>query len=75
MLQSTSYVEGDLIHGSSSHGARCFFEGKSRRSDNPLSASQPDAEKKAPSKPVGHDLKKQKEKAEGVFVRDLTEPD
>ena len=25
MLQSTSHVEGDLIHQKSRHGARCFF--------------------------------------------------
>jgi cytoskeletal protein CcmA (bactofilin family) len=77
MLQSTSHVEGDLIHQSLAMEQGAFFEGKSRRSDNPLCASQPDAEKKAPNKPqpVGHDLKKQKEKAEGTFVRNLPEPD
>ena len=75
MLQSTSHVEGDLIHESLTMEQGAFFEGKSLRSDNPLSASEPDAEKKAPSKPVGHDLKKQREKAEGAFVRDLPEPD
>ena len=77
MLQSTSHVEGDLIHQSIAMEQGAFLEGKSRRSDNPLSASRPDADKKALSKPqpVGHDLKKQKEKAEGAFVRDLPEPD
>jgi cytoskeletal protein CcmA (bactofilin family) len=77
MLQSTSHVEGDLIHQSLAMEQGAFFEGKSRRSDNPLSANQTTAEKKVPSKPqsAGHDLKKQKEKAEGAFVRDLPEPE
>lgn len=66
MLQSTSHVEGDLIHQSLAMEQGAFFEGKSRRSDNPLAASQPDAEKKA---------RKQKDGEKGAFVRDLPEPD
>jgi len=66
MLQSTSHVEGDLIHQSLAMEQGAFFEGKSRRSDNPLAASQPDAEKKA---------RKQKDREKGTFVRDLPEPD
>lgn len=77
MLQSTSHVEGDLIHQSLAMEQGAFFEGKSRRSDDPLSKSQTTAEEATPSEsqPVGHNFKKQKKKAEGAFVRDLPEPD
>jgi cytoskeletal protein CcmA (bactofilin family) len=76
MLQSTSHVEGDLIHQSLAMEQGAFFEGKSRRSDTPLSTSQPTAEKKAPSKPkpLDHDPEKQKEKPEAAFERALPEP-
>jgi len=47
MLQSTSHVEGDLIHQSLAMEQGAFFEGKSRRSDTPLSTSQPTAEKRS----------------------------
>jgi cytoskeletal protein CcmA (bactofilin family) len=70
MLQSTSHVEGDLIHQSLAMEQGAFFEGKSRRSENPLSTSQTTAENLAPSKP-----EKQKEKPEAAFVRALPEPD
>jgi cytoskeletal protein CcmA (bactofilin family) len=46
MLQSTSHVEGDLIHQSLAMEQGAFFEGKSRRSDNPLSANHATAEKR-----------------------------
>ena len=77
MLQSTSHVEGDLIHQSLAMEQGAFFEGKSRRSDDPLSTSQTTVEEatRSESQPVGHNFKKQKEKAEGAFVRDLPEPD
>lgn len=77
MLQSTSHVEGDLIHQSLAMEQGAFFEGKSRRSDDPLSTSQTTAEKTAQSdpQPVGHGSKKQKEREKGAFVRDLPEPD
>ena len=69
MLQSTSHVEGDLIHQSLAMEQGAFFEGKSRRLENPLSTSQTTAENLAPSKP------EQKEKPEAAFVRALSEPD
>ncbi len=39
-LQSSSYVEGDIYHQSLSIEQGAFFEGKSRRSDDPLSVPQ-----------------------------------
>ena len=40
-LQSNSRVEGDLFHRSLSIEQGAFFEGKSRRSDNPTSIARP----------------------------------
>jgi len=40
MLQSTSHVEGDVHHQSISIEQGAYFEGKSRRSDDPLAGVQ-----------------------------------
>ena len=40
MLQSSSHVEGDVYHESLSIEQGAYFEGKSRRSENPLSDVQ-----------------------------------
>jgi cytoskeletal protein CcmA (bactofilin family) len=43
MLQSTSHVEGDIFHSSLAIEQGAYFEGKSRRSDDPLAgAASPD---------------------------------
>jgi hypothetical protein len=54
-----------------------FFEGKSRRSENPLSTSRTTAENLAPGEPqpMVQAPKKQKEKPEAACVRALPEPD
>ena len=41
MLQATSHVEGDIHHQSLAIEQGAFFEGKSRRSEDPLGANQP----------------------------------
>jgi cytoskeletal protein CcmA (bactofilin family) len=40
MLQSTSHVEGDIHHSALSIEQGAFFEGKSRRSDDPTAGVQ-----------------------------------
>jgi cytoskeletal protein CcmA (bactofilin family) len=40
-LQSQSHVEGDIFHQSLAIEQGAYFEGKSRRSDDPLAASKP----------------------------------
>lgn len=46
MLQSSSHVEGDVYHQSLAIEQGAFFEGKSRRSDDPLAgAAKPDVAK------------------------------
>ncbi|MEI9900297.1 MAG: polymer-forming cytoskeletal protein [Hyphomicrobium sp.] len=43
MLQSSSHVEGDIFHQALAIEQGAFFEGKSRRSDDPLAeAPRPD---------------------------------
>ena len=50
-LQSKCHVEGDLVHQSLAIEQGAFFEGKSRRSDDPLSPSQEAPVERAPAKP------------------------
>jgi cytoskeletal protein CcmA (bactofilin family) len=40
MLQSSSHVEGDIFHQALAIEQGAFFEGKSRRSDDPTGESQ-----------------------------------
>lgn len=42
-LQSSSYVEGDIYHKSLAIEQGAFFEGKSRRTDDPLGSTQSSA--------------------------------
>lgn len=44
-LQAQSHVEGDIYHQSLAIEQGAYFEGKSRRSDNPLAAAKSSAEK------------------------------
>jgi cytoskeletal protein CcmA (bactofilin family) len=41
MFQSSSRVEGDVFHKSLTIEQGAFFEGKSRRSDDPMSVQLP----------------------------------
>ena len=45
ILQSTAHVEGDLLHKDLEQGA--YFQGESRRSEDPLAAAQPAQKQKA----------------------------
>jgi cytoskeletal protein CcmA (bactofilin family) len=47
-LQAQSHVEGDIYHQSLAIEQGAYFEGKSRRSDNPLAAVVQPANKSAP---------------------------
>lgn len=48
-LQSSSHVEGDIFHQSLAIEQGAFFEGKSRRSDDPISDARSDASSKSGS--------------------------
>ena len=71
-LQSESHVEGDLTYQSLAIEQGAFFDGKSRPSENLLSASQTTAKDLAASEPVLDGSKKRKEAA---FVRSIPEAD
>jgi cytoskeletal protein CcmA (bactofilin family) len=69
MLQSTSYVEGDLIHAGLAIEQGAYFEGESHRSESPLSTNQTTAKNLEPSKPkpATHVPDKKKEKPEAAL--------
>jgi cytoskeletal protein CcmA (bactofilin family) len=48
-LQAQSHVEGDIYHQSLAIEQGAYFEGKSRRSDDPMSAGQTKPEKPEPA--------------------------
>lgn len=48
-LQSSSHVEGDIFHQSLAIEQGAFFEGKSRRSDDPVADARPAASNKSGS--------------------------
>jgi cytoskeletal protein CcmA (bactofilin family) len=77
-LQSTSHVEGDLFHHSLALELGAYFEGKSRRSDDPLSTGNTTAPDRSAGKPqpAEHDPESGKTKPEAAaFVRSLPEPE
>jgi len=53
-LQSQSHVEGDIHHQSLAIEQGAYFEGKSRRSDNPLANESSGASQNAPSASSGN---------------------
>lgn len=54
MLQASSHVEGDIFHQSLAIEQGAFFEGKSRRSDDPTAGIQrPELTGAATSRPTG----------------------
>jgi cytoskeletal protein CcmA (bactofilin family) len=53
MLQSSSHVEGDIYHSSLAIEQGAFFEGKSRRSEDPTGGmSKPEVPMAAPADPL-----------------------
>ena len=72
-LQSKCHVEGDLVHQSLAMEQGAFFEGKSRRDDDPLSPSQETPVEGAAAKPqlVAERSEKQRDKPVAKFTRSL----
>jgi cytoskeletal protein CcmA (bactofilin family) len=52
-LQAQSHVEGDIFHQSLAIEQGAYFEGKSRRDDDPLSVSTSGAPASAPEESGG----------------------
>jgi cytoskeletal protein CcmA (bactofilin family) len=72
-LQSKCHVEGDLVHQSLAIEQGAFFEGKSRRDDDPLSPGQETPVEGAAAKPqlVAERSEKQRDKPVAKFTRSL----
>jgi cytoskeletal protein CcmA (bactofilin family) len=74
-LQSTSHVEGDLVHKSLAVEQGAYFEGESRHSEDPLSPSQVIAVERAAARPqpaAEHPGQRRDKPAKG-FIRSLPE--
>src|SRR4029079_9969640 len=71
ILQSTCHVEGDLVHASLAMEQGAYFEGKSCRSENPLSSDRPISNKRAPVEQ--HEAAGVREESSRHFIRTLTE--
>ena len=70
-LQAQSHVEGDIFHQSLAIEQGAYFEGKSRRSDNPLEeikATSPGGSARPADKPSSFDAKPQ-EDASAISTR------
>ena len=70
ILQSTCHVEGDLVHASLAMEQGAYFEGKSCRSENPLSSDRPISKKPAPVEQ--HEAAGVREESSRRFIRTLS---
>ncbi len=72
-LQSKCHVEGDLVHQSLAIEQGAFFEGKSRRADDPLSPSKEASAEGVTAKPqrVAERSEKHSDKPVTKFTRSL----
>jgi cytoskeletal protein CcmA (bactofilin family) len=69
-LQAQSHVEGDIFHQSLAIEQGAYFEGKSRRSDDPLAeVKAPGAGTSRPDKPSGFDSKPHEGEASAIPTR------
>lgn len=73
MLQSTSHVEGDLLHKDLPWSKERISEGESRRSEDPLSADRTTQEDQSAAKPqpVAERIERRRAKPSTTFVRSL----
>ena len=69
-LQSTCHIEGDLVHASLAMEQGAYFEGRSRRSENPLASDPPKSEK--PAAVEQHEATGGREEPSRRFIRTLT---
>lgn len=72
ILHCTAHVEGDVLHKDLAMEQGAYFEGESRRSDDPLSAAKEQGEQRA-VKPRQDLAQGQNNKAPSTFVRTLLE--
>lgn len=76
MLQATSHVEGDLLHKELAMEQGAYFEGASRRSEDPLSDAHPaNGSSGAKPAPAAEHTERRREKSSTNFVRSLNGSD
>jgi cytoskeletal protein CcmA (bactofilin family) len=77
MLQSTSHVEGNLVQKNLAMEQGAYFEGESRRSDNPLAEDRFRLEDRATTKakPSGERAERRQDRSSRSFVRSLNGSD
>ena len=70
ILESTCHLEGDLVHASLAMEQGAYFEGRSRRSENPLASDPPKSEK--PAAVEQHEATGGREESSRRFIRTLS---
>jgi cytoskeletal protein CcmA (bactofilin family) len=76
MLQSTAHVEGDLLHQDLALEQGAYFQGESRRAEDPLAAAQAAQKRKVTaSEPQRAHSAGRKEPPSTRFIRSLHEAD
>jgi cytoskeletal protein CcmA (bactofilin family) len=75
ILQSTAHVEGDLLHKDLAMEQGAYFQGESRRSQDPLAAAQPAQKQKVTAEPQQEHSESRKEPPSTTFIRSLHEAD
>ena len=70
ILESTCHIEVDLVHASLAMEQGAYFEGRSRRSENPLASDPPKSEK--PAAVEQHEATGGREESSRRFIRTLT---
>lgn len=74
ILQSTCHVEGDLLHTSLAMEQGAYFDGKSRRAEDPSSLDRPGSDKPTAAEPLsGGSAVSGREKTSKSFVRSLSQ--
>ena len=75
ILQSTAHVEGDLLHKDLAMEQGAYFQGESRRSEDPLAAAQPAQKQKVTAEPQQEHSEGRKDTPPTSFIRSLQEAD
>jgi cytoskeletal protein CcmA (bactofilin family) len=75
ILQSTAHVEGDLLHKDLAMEQGAYFQGESRRSEDPLAAAQPAQKQKVTAEPQQEHSEGRKDTPPTTFIRSLQEAD
>jgi cytoskeletal protein CcmA (bactofilin family) len=75
ILQSTAHVEGNLLHNDLAMEQGAYFQGESRRSEDPLAVAQPAQKQKVAAEPQQEHSEGRREPPSTTFIRSLQEAD